>query len=131
MPAYPMAALRWGRQAQEQQHIASCTFHADAAATSATMAHGCLIRREFLSENLLAELQTLDRNVKVTATNGDEKKISAEGVVRQRFYTAQEVALLGKATGMSVVAQFGALKLPFMEPCDEEGYSLVTVLQKQ
>lgn len=76
--------------------------------------------------------QILDRNVKVTGVKGAEKMVLAEGVVRQRFFTAQEIDLLGRAAGLKVVAQFGALKLPFVDANDEEeGFSLVTVLQKQ
>ena len=75
--------------------------------------------------------QTLDRNVTVRATKGDDTTVLAEGIVRQRFYTCQEVDLLGRAAGLRVVGQHGALQLPHMAPDDEDAFSLVVVLQKQ
>jgi hypothetical protein len=75
--------------------------------------------------------QTLDRNVTVRATKGEDTTVLAEGIVRQRFYTSQEVDLLGRATGLQVVGQYGALQLPHMAPDDDDAFSLVIVLQKQ
>jgi hypothetical protein len=75
--------------------------------------------------------QTLDRSIKVTATKDGETNVLAEGVVRQRFYTMQEVDLLGRAAGLRVVGQYGALKLPHVAPNDEDAYALIVVLQKQ
>ena len=83
------------------------------------------------SAGCCTRLQTLDRSIKVTATKDGETEVLSEGVLRQRFYTMQEVDLLGRAAGLRMVGQYGALKLPHMEPNDDEAYALIIVLQKQ
>lgn len=75
-------------------------------------------------------MQTLARTVTITADQGGVTKRLARDTVRQRFFTSQEIDLLGRAAGLEVAAQYGGLKVPFKSTDDQDSYALVVVLRK-